>query len=467
MRSKRKVKNIYVFYRISDNGFKNKIKPEYITKKNCLKNALSVFKGDNVFFKIYIDNVIEETDKMIHSLCDERGNTDIIYINCKSGGFSFRKVFEAACELNDDDLIYFLEDDYLHLSESLTVLKDAAEWNYTDYITLYDHPDKYDNNETGVNPYSKDFGEITKVFKTNGHHWKITNSTTMTFAAFVDVLKRDKEIFWKWTETGYPFDFEIFVELINQGKFLSSPIQSLSTHGETKFLAPFVEWEKETKKGNCCISFITHKDKLTGNEEMAFKRMLEVFSGKYNIKIVIPNNINTEYYEKYAKIINLIKLDNKWFKSISTYNHLLCTKEFYDLFSDYQYVLIYQSDCWVYQDRLEYFMSLGYDYYGAPWPLEPVTWSRNSVGNGGLSLRKVSVMKEVCQNNEFNFDKGEDLWFCILHKNELNICDLDTACNFSIEILNDEFKKRIKTIPMGLHGKSMMKLWDKFDFWLC
>ena len=181
MRTKRSISNIYVFYRISDNGFKSKIKPSYITKYNCLKNALDTFNGDNVFFKVYIDAVIEDTDKMIHRLCDNRKNVETVNIDTHSNGFSFRRVYEDACKLNDDDLVYFLEDDYLHLDNALDVLIDAARWNYTDYITLYDHADKYDNNEGGVNPFSKDFGEETKVFKTNTHHWKITNSTTMTY----------------------------------------------------------------------------------------------------------------------------------------------------------------------------------------------------------------------------------------------------------------------------------------------
>lgn len=247
MRNKRNVNKLYVFYRISDNGFKNKIKPSYITKYNCLKNALETFCGDNVFFKVYIDACVEDTEKMIHDLCDDRKNTEIVKIDIHNNAFSFRKVYEDACLLGDDDLIYFLEDDYLHKPNALDILINAAKWNYTDYVTLYDHPDKYDNHSNGVNPFCKDLGEITKVFKTDLCHWKITNSTTMTFAAFVDVLKRDKKIFWDYTKTGYPNDFQIFMELIKQKKFLSSPIPSLSTHGEIKWLAPFINWEEYVK----------------------------------------------------------------------------------------------------------------------------------------------------------------------------------------------------------------------------
>ena len=120
---KRKINQIHIFYRISDNGFKNKKKPDYITKYNCLKNALSVFDEDRTFFHVYVDHVIEETDKQIAELCGARKNTDVVHIDCGTGGFSFRVVYEEACKLNDNDLVYFLEDDYLHKENALDVLQ--------------------------------------------------------------------------------------------------------------------------------------------------------------------------------------------------------------------------------------------------------------------------------------------------------------------------------------------------------
>jgi hypothetical protein len=459
MRTKRSISNIYVFYRISDNGFKSKIKPSYITKYNCLKNALDTFNGDNVFFKVYIDAVIEDTDKIIHRLCDNRKNVETINIDTHSNGFSFRKVYEDACKLNDDDLVYFLEDDYLHLDNALDVLIDAARWNYTDYITLYDHADKYDNNNGAINPFSKDFGEQTKVFKTNTHHWKITNSTTMTFAAFADVLKRDKHIFWRYTETGYPYDFDIFKALSRENKLVSSPIPSLSTHGETMFLAPFIDWGGLIKeKESCCIVIITHKEQLNGDDEKSFLQALKVFGGKRDIRLVIPDNISTTYYEQYNDVIDLCKVPNERLSSIKAYNKFLCTSEFYGLFSDFDYILIYQTDCWVFEDRLDYFIEMGCDYYGAPWPHH-----NDTIGNGGFSLRKVSKMLEITNKYDYKGDSllgNEDTWFCQTHKDDLNVCDLESGCNFSIEIANNHYLKKIDTTPMGFHGKGMIRFWD-------
>ena len=78
-------------------------------------------------------------------------------------------------------------------------------------------------------------------------------------------------------------------------------------------------------KKDCCIVIITHKEKLNGLEEKSFKRALEVFGGKYDIRLVIPNKSNVSYYNRFNKLIDITMLDDKWFESIKTYNHLLCT----------------------------------------------------------------------------------------------------------------------------------------------
>jgi len=248
MRTQRKINTFRVLYRISDNGNTNKAKLKNATKICCLKNALDVFKGAKI--TIYIDNVIEKTDRLIHKLCDNNNDVNIKYLNCGGNSKSFRSMYEDILKLDDNDFVYLLEDDYIHLNGSLDVLKEFAERNYTDYVTLYDHPDKYEEGCENVNPYCKNFGENTIVFRTQNHHWKITNSTTMTFGAFVNVLKRDKSTFWEYTTENIPKDFRLFLKLGEKEILLSSPIPSMSTHCEIKNLAPFIDWEKIINANN-------------------------------------------------------------------------------------------------------------------------------------------------------------------------------------------------------------------------
>ena len=165
----------------------------------------------------------------------------------------------------------------------------------------------------------------------------------------------------------------------------------------------------------CCVTFITHKNKLEGYEEESLKQCIKVFGNNWDIKLIIPNNILTEYYNDYQ--LDIVKVNSNWLDSLNSYNHMSCDKEFWKLFNDYEYVLIYQTDCWVYEDRLEYFLDIGYDWYGAPWSF----WN-NSVGNTGLCLRKVSKMLEITE--KYTHKKGsinDDVWFCRVHKDEMNI----------------------------------------------
>ena len=182
----------------------------------------------------------------------------------------------------------------------------------------------------------------------------------------------------------------------------------------------------------CCIVIITYKETLSGDDEKSFLQALKVFGGKRDIRLIIPDNISTDYYEQHKDIIEICKVPNDRLSSIKAYNKFLCTSEFYGFFSEYDYILIYQTDCWVFEDKLDYFIELGYDYYGAPWP-----HNNNTIGNGGFSLRKVSKMLEITNKYEYKRDSylgNEDTWFCQTHKNDLNLCDLKNACNFSYEL---------------------------------
>lgn len=208
----------------------------------------------------------------------------------------------------------------------------------------------------------------------------------------------------------------------------------------------------------CCIVIPSYKDKLEGNEKISFDRCIEIFGNKRPINVVIPNNIKDDFYTTYNDTIDLIKVDEKNMESVDSYSRMLCSKEFWNLFTDYEYVLIYQTDCWVFEDKLDYFIEMGYDWYGAPWPF----WN-NQVGNGGFSLRKVSKMLEIvstCLYDEKKYFKNEDTWFCKKNKDKINACPWEIAVNFSLETPSKKLLDTIDSIPMGLHGKRLTKLWD-------
>ena len=77
------------------------------------------------------------------------------------------------------------------------------------------------------------------------------------------------------------------------------------------------------------------------------------------------------------------------------------SKEFYKRFSKFKYILIYQLDCLVFSSNLKSWCQLGYDYIGAPIFIKLNTPSLDYcfIGNGGLSLRKVSKFIRVFESS--------------------------------------------------------------------
>jgi hypothetical protein len=95
-------------------------------------------------------------------------------------------------DFENDTIIYFLEDDYIHRPNWDKILIDGFNLP-VEYVTLYDHGDKYQE-------MYKDF--MTKVLRTELSHWMPTPSTTNTFAAKFKTLKEDYILHKKWS-VGY------------------------------------------------------------------------------------------------------------------------------------------------------------------------------------------------------------------------------------------------------------------------
>jgi len=167
--------------------------------------------------RILADNCSKDTLEMVRNVTSKASDVVIEESSIGNAG-SLRKAIEWATEEENNQIIYFVEDDYIHESPSCQILTQGLE--KSDYVTLYDHPDKYE--------FEYGYGEVTKVFKTRSSHWKWTISTTMTFATTSDVLRRDKDIWLKYTEKDHPHDHHIFTE-IGFGK-LSCCIPGVACH---------------------------------------------------------------------------------------------------------------------------------------------------------------------------------------------------------------------------------------------
>lgn len=236
----------YTLYRISD-GSQPKHKLPHANKFYCLENYIKVFGKEGLI--LFADNCKEATIEHL-----KQYEVPVHQESLGNAG-SWRHITQYALDhFEDNDIVYLLEDDYLHLPGSKQCIEEALD--IADYVSLYDHPDKYVSD--GPNPFVDNGGEPSKVLLTASSHWKITNSTTMTFASKVGTLRADQPIWWKYTEK-WPLDYKIFWILggyepekkttfgkkwYEPKRTLITPIPSKSTHIELKWLAPFTNWEE-------------------------------------------------------------------------------------------------------------------------------------------------------------------------------------------------------------------------------
>jgi hypothetical protein len=237
-----------IYYRISDIGY-NKVKPDYINNESCLKNFCDVFHELIDDIKIIADNVSIETRDMITKYIDP---ANITYVSIGHGAGTFNLALDEALKGEDsDEIVYFVENDYVHLKGSPDILKEMVglgnEYGLgADYGTLYIHPDKFLPPNKGGNPeVDYDGGYLTRVYRGKTELYHLTNSTTMTFASTVGNLKRDESVLRKHTSGTHPNDFHMFLELRDEGRSLLCPLNTYSTHGESQWLAPLYKTEEK------------------------------------------------------------------------------------------------------------------------------------------------------------------------------------------------------------------------------
>tara|TARA_R110000796_G_scaffold30530_2_gene81510 strand:- start:1191 stop:1874 length:684 start_codon:yes stop_codon:yes gene_type:complete len=224
-----------IIYRISDTGYK-KEKPEYIDNKKCLSNFVWTFQDHDIL--VMADNISDNTREMI-----QQHEVSIKHVSVGHGAGTFNLALDIALTYDDDEIVYFVENDYIHKKESYEIITEGFELGAS-FVSLYDHPDKYLDPSQGGNPYCEGGGEDTRVYLTDLCHWKVTNSTTMTFAAKVSTLKRVESILRKWTSETHPNDFQMFLELRDNNELLITPLPGYATHGETAWLSPLTDWSK-------------------------------------------------------------------------------------------------------------------------------------------------------------------------------------------------------------------------------
>jgi hypothetical protein len=148
----------------------------------------------------------------------------------------------AACYAYADsanaDLIYFVEDDYLHAESALIEMIEAYQYmrvrmEQDVVVHPYDSPDRY------ADPYP------SFIFASRERYWRTVRHTTGTFVVSKDVFKKYRKNYEDFsTDSGKGIIEDGTINKIYEEVPCISPMPSLAVHMETPaHLPPFVPWK--------------------------------------------------------------------------------------------------------------------------------------------------------------------------------------------------------------------------------
>lgn len=236
-----------------------------------------------------------------------------------------------------------------------------------------------------------------------------------------------------------------------------------------------------------CIVIPIYKQDPDVIEILSFNRLCKIIKDKYDVCIIKPKSLDIFNYDAYLpKNYKIKEFDDKYFESTDSYSHLMVNYDFYNSFANYEYILIYQGDCYLFKDEITDWCNKGYDYIGAPIIAKNPDWSLASngipqVGNGGLSLRKIKTFLDLTNpkgefmtyykitDEQLKEVKYEDVWFCdyIWNKYDFKVPNWLEASKFAIDMNVNIFYNslNIDWLPMGCHAwpKNIRDWKDKME----
>ncbi len=209
----------------------NKQRPNWFNREKIFDSFQKTF-NDKVNYTAFYDTL----NGSEHFIFNK--NVNIVETEGGSEAKSFNNLLKYVHEqdFKDEDIIYFVEDDYLHLNGWVDIMLEGFNQIGADYYTLYDHPDKY------YLPMYQDLQ--SKIITTTNTYWRTVPSTTCTFACTFKTFKKYFNDHLKFCSDGFTQDHQMFLHLWSIGSNLVSCMPAYSTHVEDNMLSPFREWEK-------------------------------------------------------------------------------------------------------------------------------------------------------------------------------------------------------------------------------
>ena len=242
------------------------------------------------------------------------------------------------------------------------------------------------------------------------------------------------------------------------------------------------------KINQCIVAFPVYKS--LDEQEKCFVRQGITMTPNQGHVFIAPESFIADHSFEEFSAVEMVRFEDRFFKGIKGYNRLMLSKQFYQRFRDFEYILIHQTDAYLFKPELTYWCGLGYDYIGAPW-LDPEKKFKSNlrkmvfeliesfffaksenciqylkVGNGGLSLRRTASFMDVLEKvpaipfflykkaliNSFNEDLFWGVMACKIKKN-FTTPDWKKALGFAMETRPAyAYQQNENQLPFGCHA---------------
>lgn len=141
---------------------------------------------------------------------------------------------------------------------------------------------------------------------------------------------------------------------------------------------------------NVCVVIPVHTSSPSEAELISFRQCFNVLCD-FHIVVLTSETVDLSVYKKERKFKTKI-VPSSWLSSIENYNKMKIDIEFYQIFSEYEFLLTYELDAYVFENQLNSWLHKGYDYIGAPFvEIIDKNLALISVGNSGFSLRNIQA----------------------------------------------------------------------------
>lgn len=237
----------------------------------------------------------------------------------------------------------------------------------------------------------------------------------------------------------------------------------------------------------CVILIPVWKYELYDYEIISLQRTISLYqhSDIADIMFLIPKifdiynllNTNNIKYDK-DSIFYCYVFDEEFFKSSITYNKIMLNYDTYSNLIDkyeYEYMLIVQTDAYIFNEQLEYWINKNYNYIGSYEGIiknyyinEVFDISHYTIDNkfplihmnGGFSLRKMQYCIDILKNigilSDYIFQSnfatyGEDLIYSIYTNNQISALD-SIKFGYSHIFFYDSYAINNYQLPFGAHA---------------